>query len=353
VNSSSSFWRGKRVLLTGHTGFKGAWMALWLSRAGASVTGFSLPPAATPNLFELLSPWPELRSILGDLRDVEAVRRAVGAADPEIIIHMAAQALVLRSFREPVETFATNVMGTAHLLAAAAGRPACRAILVVTSDKVYDNRETGRAFGEEDALGGDDPYSASKAATEMVARSWRSSFFADGPALGIARGGNVIGGGDFAEDRLVPDILRAGEEGLPVTLRYPDSIRPWQHVLDVVVGYESYARQLATGPAPRALNFGPAPDAPVLTVHEIVESLQHHFGWTAGWHRTGDTPLPEKKRLALDPAHAKAALGWQARLDTPDALAWIARWHRVFLDGGDVRAATLAQIAEHESLGAQ
>ena len=349
------FWRGKRVLLTGHTGFKGAWTALWLERLGAEVTGFSLaPPDDRDSLFASLAPWPNLRSRIGELRNSAAVRGAVEECDPEIVIHMAAQALVRRSYRDPLETFGSNVMGTANLLAALAGRSALRATLVITSDKVYANDSTGRAFREDDPVGGDDPYSASKGAAEIVVRSWRKSFLgADGsPALATARGGNVIGGGDWGEDRLIPDIIRAGIKGEPIVLRYPEATRPWQHVLDVVSGYLTYAERLATRPAqtPMALNFGPHPDQPALCAREITDRLQAAFGWSHGWVLQSGEILPEKTRLALDPSLAEKTLSWRPKLSVAESLASIARWHRAHLEGRNMREESLREITRYETL---
>jgi CDP-glucose 4,6-dehydratase len=356
LSTQQSFWRGRRVLLTGHTGFKGAWMTLWLERAGAVTTGLALPPPeGSESLFSCLSPWPELHSLILDVRDGAAVRHAVNEAKPEIVIHMAAQAIVRRSYRDPVETFSTNVMGTVNVIAAAVDA-GVHSILVVTSDKVYENRETGHPFREDDPLAGDDPYSASKAAAEAVARSWRNSFLA-GQAratLGVARGGNVIGGGDWGEDRVVPDIIRAGAECRPVALRYPNSTRPWQHVLDVIAGYLAYAERLVTEPtsAPAALNFGPPPEVQPLTTAEVVERLQAAFGWTQGWVRaSGDNP-PEKAALALDSNLAAKTLGWRPRLDASTALSWVAAWHRAYLAGEDMRAFSSRQIEEHAALPA-
>ena len=346
----TDFWRGKRVLLTGHTGFKGAWTALWLEQLGADVTGFALaPPADRECIFSCVAPWPKLASVIGDLRDPSAVARAVEASDPEIVIHMAAQALVKRSYADPVETFGSNIMGTVNLLAALGSRPALRTILVVTSDKVYDNNDKGRAFSEDDPLAGDDPYSASKAATEMVARSWRKSFLQkpDSPVLGVARAGNVIGGGDWSEDRLVPDVIRAGTKGMPVVLRYPAATRPWQHVLDVIAGYLAYAQRLTEKPnrTPHALNFGPNADDPVLRAQEVAEKLQQKFGWSYGWVLQESAPLPEKTLLSLDPGLARETLGWQPKLSASEALEWIARWHRSHMNKGDMREVSLSDIA--------
>jgi CDP-glucose 4,6-dehydratase len=351
----TGFWRGRRVLLTGHTGFKGAWMALWLESLGADVTGFALPPPADRDCtFGCVAPWPKLNSVLGDLRDPTAVAQAVETSDPEIVIHMAAQALVRRSYADPVETFGTNVMGTVHLLASAANRPGVRTILVITSDKVYDNNDTGRAFREEDPLAGDDPYSASKAATELVARSWRKSFLrrAGSPVLGVARAGNVIGGGDWGEDRLVPDVIRAGLKGESVVLRYPKATRPWQHVLDVVSGYLVYAERLTANPGdtPQALNFGPSPHKPALCAREIAERLQADFNWKQGWTLQPGEALPEKTLLSLDPSLAEKTLGWRPKLEPTEILDWIARWHRAHLEGRNMRKTSLDQIAEFEAL---
>jgi CDP-glucose 4,6-dehydratase len=354
--TASEFWRGKRVLLTGHTGFKGAWTALWLERAGAQVTGFALaPPEDRDCLYTHAAPWQHLRSWIGDLRDWSAVKRAVAEADPEIVIHMAAQALVRRSFSEPVETFGTNVMGTMNLLAALADRTALRVILVVTSDKVYANKEDGRAFREDDPLGGDDPYSASKGAAELAVRSWRKSFLSapGSPVLAVARGGNVIGGGDWSEDRLIPDIIRAGLKGEPVVLRYPEATRPWQHVLDVVSGYLVYAERLTVKPdeTPEALNFGPPPDQEMLRVRDIAESLHREFGWRHGWAAEDGQLLPEKTQLALDARLAERTLSWRPKLSPTEALSLIVRWHRAHLEGCDMREVSLRDIAAYEALG--
>ncbi len=353
MTPDAGFWRGRRVLLTGHTGFKGAWTALWLERAGAMVHGLALPPEPGESLFAALGAWPSLVSHFGDIRERAFVRDVLAAAAPEIVIHMAAQAIVRRSFREPVETFATNVMGTAHVLDAAQSTGTAKAILVVTSDKVYDNRDSGRRFREEDALAGDDPYSASKAAAEQVARAWRDSYWREtGPAVGVARAGNVIGGGDWAQDRIVPDVIRAGRAGQPVVLRYPQSTRPWQFVLDVVAGYLSYAERILRNgrAAPSAINFGPPPEEVPLTIEQMVLRLQQAFGWSHGWVRAEGRALPEKTRLALDVDLAERYLGWRRRLDAATALGWIARWHGAHADGADMRAVSLRQIADFEAL---
>jgi CDP-glucose 4,6-dehydratase len=350
----AEFWRNRRVLLTGHTGFKGAWMALWLEKMGALVTGYALPPPEGESLFAALAPWPGLRSVEGDLRDRQSLAALAREVRPQIVIHMAAQAIVRRSFREPVETFATNVMGTAHVLDAVAALDGVEAILIVTSDKVYENADQGRPFREDDSLGGADPYSASKAAAEHLAACWRSSFLrGDGqPMLGVARAGNVIGGGDWSEDRLIPDVIRAGAEGRPVMLRYPGSTRPWQFVLDVVAGYLIYAQALARGPgsAPDAINFGPKAGEKPLAAADLVTGLQTAFGWNYGWTAAPGEPLPEKTRLALDTRLADAALGWRALVDSGAALDWIAQWHKARFAGADMRRFSLDQIQSFEAL---
>ena len=353
MSAAAAFWQGRRVLLTGHTGFKGAWTALWLQALGAKVTGFALaPPADRDCLYTCLAPWDGVTSILADLNDRAAIADAVAASDPEIVIHMAAQALVRKSFRTPLETFATNIMGTANLLAACTSRDALKAILVITSDKVYENSGKAGAFREDDRLAGDDPYSASKAAAELVVRSWRNSFLRSpaAPALATARAGNVIGGGDWAEDRLVPDVIRAGDTGLPVVLRYPDSVRPWQHVLDVVAGYLKYAERLASIPreTPTALNFGPQQTG--ITTREVVETLQRQFGWTSGWHTIGAPAVPEKSSISLASTDAAKVLDWHTRYAVADALALVARWHTAHQHGADMRAFSLQQIADYTAL---
>lgn len=347
-----AFWSGKRVLLTGHSGFKGAWASLWLSAMGAEVTGFSLAPETDPNLFELADVQTVVRSHFGDLRDADAVRQVVSEARPEIVLHMAAQPLVRRSYADPVGTFDANVMGTVHLLDALRHQEELRSVLVVTTDKVYENAEQGISFKEEDPLGGHDPYAASKAAAEIVTSSYARSFFEGrGVRVATARGGNVIGGGDFSEDRLVPDIWRALKAGKPLMLRNPAAARPWQHVLDCLCGYFTYARGLTERvPLPAALNFGPPHDAPPLTVAELADAVQSALGAEGKWEPANDPGPREMMTLEIDSRKARAVLGWQDQLAGAPCVSWLAEWYRSLNAGEDMRGRTLAQIAAYENL---
>ena len=349
------FWRDRRVLLTGHTGFKGAWMSLWLEGLGAEVTGYALAPAAEPNLWSIVGV-PVQRalkpqSVLADIRDAQRVAETVARADPQIVIHMAAQALVRESYLDPLGTYATNVLGTANLLQACRSAPHLECVIVVTSDKVYENHGEGRAFGEDDRLGGHDPYSNSKACTELLTASYRDSFFTGGPPLATARAGNVIGGGDWSDDRLIPDCVRALESGHAVNLRYPDAVRPWQHVLEPLSGYLALAKNLAEAPqqAPRAVNFGPNP-ASFCTVREVVDAFGARFGGKPGWLRDPAPQPPEAQALTLSSALAGRALDWHPRLDIHEALSWTADWYLAYSAGENMRAFSEAQIARYREL---
>lgn len=346
-----AFWRGRRVLLTGHTGFKGAWAAFWLTEMGAEVTGLALAPETDPALFDILGA--QGRSVICDLRDRDRVAAEVAAADPEIVLHMAAQPLVRRSYREPVETFATNVMGTVHLLDALRGADV-RAILVVTSDKVYENDESGRAFAEDARLGGHDPYAASKAAAEIAVASYARSYFREaGVPLATARGGNVIGGGDFSEDRLVPDIIRAALTGNVLQLRNPEASRPWQHVLDCLSGYFAYLEGLATGrDLPPSLNFGPHDPADVLTVGAVTAEMCRAMGLPGDW-QLDEAPAPhEMAALAIDSTRAGATLGWRGRLTGREAIRLTADWYAAWKNGADMTRVTRDQIAAYQEKAA-
>jgi CDP-glucose 4,6-dehydratase len=345
-----AFWANKRVLLTGHTGFKGAWAALWLAQMGAKVTGFALAPETEPSLYALANVERDLVSVVGDLRDADAVSAAVAKANPQIVIHMAAQALVRRSIEDPVGTFATNVQGTAHLLDALRKRDGVEAVLVVTSDKVYANDNSGRAFVESDALGGKDPYSASKAATEMVVRAYISSHFERaGVPLATGRAGNIIGGGDYALDRLVPDTIRALNAKRDLQLRHPEATRPWQHVLECVNGYLLYAEKLASDRSlPRALNFGPISDNPV-TVGALANSIMQALGAQPKWQHVPEPGSIEMTALGLDPSLAKQALGWRTEFSSKECVAWTAAWYGAFAEGSDPRAITLEQVNRYSA----
>jgi CDP-glucose 4,6-dehydratase len=339
-----SFWRGRRVLLTGHTGFKGAWCSLWLARMGADVTGVALPPDSDPNLFVGASIAKDLTSCTIDLRDRDAVRRAIQTVAPEIVLHLAAQSLVPRSVREPVETIATNVLGTTHLLDALRRHRSAYVVLIVTTDKVYRNADLGGAFLEDDPLGGNDPYAASKAAAEIVTHALARTYFDSlGIPVATARGGNVIGGGDYAEDRLVPDIVRAATANERLKLRSPESIRPWQHVLDCLAGYLMYVQALTQQPnCPRALNIGPS--GPGYTVREVAETMLQALGCRVGWEP--DTrPAPRESRwLSLDTGLVRQKLGWRDKLPGRRALESTASWYSAVARGISMRKATLDQI---------
>jgi CDP-glucose 4,6-dehydratase len=346
-----AFWAGKRVLLTGHTGFKGSWAALWLKKLGAQVTGFALPSDSEPALFSLARVESDLVSIIGDLRDRDGIRQAVAAAEPHIVLHMAAQPITRQAIAEPVETMASNVMGTTHLLDALREAKGLTGILIVTSDKVYANDEQGRAFTENDALGGKDPYSASKAATEIVARAFADTYFTkQGVKLVTARGGNVIGGGDYAADRIVPDIVRAVTKGETPVLRMPHATRPWQHVLDCLAGYLLFAEAIhARNDLPRALNFGPDPDHPI-TVGALAETLLTALGKTSAYDHRPDPGSVEMKSLAVDASRARALLSWRDRLSGEKAIRWTADWYGALHNTNDARALTLSQIDSYCTL---
>lgn len=333
------FWAGLRVLLTGHTGFKGAWAARILTALGAEVTGLALDPAPGPSAFAALGVGRDLaQDLRADLRDWAAVSQAVAGAD--LVLHLAAQAIVSEGFRDPLGTWSVNVTGTAHLLDALRGSPV-QAAVIVTSDKVYRN-EGLRPFVETDPLGGDDPYSASKAACEILTASYRAAF-PDLPPLATARAGNVIGGGDFGRDRLIPDLVRAQGAGQTLVLRNPGATRPFQHVLDVVAGYLILAEDLATGKAPGAVNFGPAEAE--LSVLDLLSHWQRATGEPADWQCSEVPPLPEKPHLALDSGLAARMLDWRPRLATAGAVAATATWYAAFAHGADMADTTDAAIA--------
>ncbi|MBA5778537.1 CDP-glucose 4,6-dehydratase [Stappia sp. F7233] len=341
----AEFWRGRRVLVTGHTGFKGSWAVLWLKRLGAHVSGLALEALPGESLFSLARVEEGISHHVVDIRDREALQKAVAEAKPEIVLHMAAQALVLASYEDPIATWESNVFGTLNLLECLKAEAPEATVLAVTSDKVYRNDETGMAFAEDAPLGGHDPYSASKAACEILVASWRDSFAGQcGMRLASARAGNVIGGGDFAKDRIIPDIWRSIRSGRSLELRNPAATRPWQHVLDCLNGYLLFIEAMATKvETPDALNFGPDTDIRA-TVQEIAEHMLAAIHGDNGWHADNREMPREMMKLSLDSSLARTTLGWRDSLAYPEHLDWTANWYKALAEGADMRAESLRQI---------
>jgi CDP-glucose 4,6-dehydratase len=357
VMVDQAFWRGKKVFLTGHTGFKGSWLTLWLQALGAHVTGFALAPDTTPNLFMLGRVSDGIQSIFGDIRDRALLANAMKEARPDIVIHMAAQPLVRESYVTPVETYETNVMGTVHVLDAVRQVPGVRSVVIVTTDKCYENREWEWGYRENEAMGGYDPYSSSKGCAELVTSAYRNSFFnpstysKHGVAVGSGRAGNVIGGGDWAADRLIPDIMRAISQGETVNIRNPHAIRPWQHVLEPLSGYLMLAEKLYTD-GPRfadAWNFGPN-DSDAQPVQAIVERLTSQWGDGAQWRLDGGNHPHEATFLKLDCSKAHARLGWRPRWDLNHTLDTIVAWYKSAAQDEDLKTVTLAQIDDYTQI---
>ncbi len=350
------FWRNKAVFVTGQTGFKGAWLSLWLQDLGAKVTGYALDPPSHPSLFELASVSSGMTSLHGDVRDLARLGEAIHSVQPEIVFHLAAQALVRPSYKDPVSTYATNIMGTVNLLESVRQTPSVKAVVVVTSDKCYENREWVWGYREDDPIGGYDPYSSSKGCAELVTAAYRRSFFLDSDrtdgavALASARAGNVIGGGDWAEGRLVPDILQALLEQRAVIIRSPAAIRPWQHVLEPLHGYLMLAEQLYCQGSEfaSAWNFGPD-EISVRPVAWLVSELARRWGPDARWEPDLAVQPHEASILKLDSSKARSLLGWHPVLCLATALDWIVEWYREYLAGADVRQTTLAQIARFQA----
>ena len=348
---NTAFWNGKRVLMTGHTGFKGSWLSLWLQSMGAQVIGYALSPPTNPSMFEVAKVGEGMTSIIGDIRDLEHLRAVFTEHQPEIVLHMAAQPLVRYSYNEPVETYSTNVMGTVNLLEAVRGTDSVKAVVNVTSDKCYENREWLWGYRENEAMGGYDPYSSSKGCAELVTSAYRNSYFhpekykTHGVAVASGRAGNVIGGGDWADDRLIPDIMRSISQGKAVNIRNPHAVRPWQHVLEPLSGYLLLAQKLHEEGAAFAegWNFGPN-DEDAKPVQWIVEKLIDAWGEGANWALDGGDLPHEAHYLKLDCSKAKMRLDWQPRWRLEAALAEIIAWHRAYRDGADMRQLSIRQI---------
>ncbi len=352
-----SFWKDKRVLITGHTGFKGSWMSLWLQKKGARVIGFALQPPTEPSLFESAKVAEGMTSITGDVRDLQALSQCMAEHEPEIVFHMAAQALVRSSYDDPIETFGTNVMGTANVLESIRTSGTVKSAVMITSDKCYENNEWMWGYRENDPMGGYDPYSSSKGCAELVSSAYIRSFFSQGrdkklkPSVSTARAGNVIGGGDWSKDRLVPDIMAAVFKGKPVIIRSPHAIRPWQHVLEPLRGYLMLAEKLYdhgdeyTG----AMNFGPD-DQDARPVSWIVEALTQDWDECASWVLDPNEHPHEATYLKLDCTKAKQLLGWWPVVKLPTALKWIVEWYQCLKNSGDMHQQTLDQISRYEQL---
>ena len=344
---TSELWHGRRVFLTGHTGFKGSWLTLALHALGAKVTGYALDPVTSPSLFALA----DIAALAGpggqDINDAERLKTALVAAQPEIVFHMAAQPLVRQSYVDPVGTWATNVMGTINLLEAVRAAPSVKAVIVVTSDKAYAHAGTEGGCAEGDPLGGDDPYAGSKGATEIAVHAWRHSFFRnpDSPLIASVRAGNVIGGGDWSADRIITDAVKAFMQGDHVALRYPGATRPWQHVLDALVGYLLLGQRLLVGDRPCATAYNFGPDArDTQPVHVLVEKLAAHFSVSEPWVQAPGEHPPEAPALTLNAGKAQRELDWQPVVDLDEALRLTADWFNVWAAGADMRAVTEQQI---------
>lgn len=358
-----SLWQGKKVFLTGHTGFKGGWLALWLSELGADVRGFSLDPATQPNLLTEARIADVIDDVRGDIRDARALDSAMQTFAPEVVFHLAAQPLVRYSYEDPIGTYETNVIGTARVLDAVRRSPSVRAVVSVTTDKCYENKEWLWGYRETDPLGGYDPYSSSKACAEIVSAAFRQSYFhpeklnqpgGHSTAIATARAGNVIGGGDWSIDRLLPDLVRGFASGKPVPIRHPLAIRPWQHVLEPVLGYLLLAEKLISTDGARfatAFNFGPHDDD-ARPVQWIVERMTEFWGDGARWELDAAPTVHEAGYLKLDASRARAELGWQPRLRLVTALDWLVRWYKAALAGEDLQALTLEQIRAYQELAA-
>jgi CDP-glucose 4,6-dehydratase len=340
-----AFWQGKRIFMTGHTGFKGGWLSLWLQSMGAKLTGYSLEPVTEPNFFTVAGVAQGMTSMIGDIRDLDCLQQAINTSQPEIVLHLAAQALVSEGYRDPLGTFATNVQGTANLLETVRHSASVKAVVVVTSDKCYDNKEWPWPYRENEALGGRDPYSSSKACTELVTAAYRQSFLQQaGIATATARAGNVFGGGDWSANRLIPDLLAAFAQGTAARLRYPQAVRPWQHVLEALAGYLMLAEHIYTTPETHpAWNFGPG-EQDCLCASEIADRLAAHWGGEASWRAEENTFPHEAGLLRLDSSLARQTLGWLPRWSLDAGLKASIFWHKNGLTAENMREYSLKQI---------
>ena len=349
---NKSFWAGKRVFITGHTGFKGSWLSLWLSELGAVVKGYALKPDVSPNLYDTLSLDKDIESIFGDIRDLDHLKREIEVFRPDIIFHLAAQSIVRTSYDDPIQTFQTNVMGTANLLESVRSVQSVRSVISVTSDKCYENREWVWRYRESDSMGGWDPYSSSKGCSELVTASYRRSFFQkDSPKTGIATGraGNVIGGGDWSKDRLIPDIIRSFSASEPVIIRNPAAIRPWQYILDVLHGYMVLAENLYKDPEKysEAWNFGPA-ESDEQPVKFITNRMVEVWNDGASWKVDGGENLHEANYLKLDSSKSRMNLGWSTRINLTEALDCLTSWYKNYFAGTNMTEFSKSQIKKFE-----
>ena len=352
------FWRNKNVFLTGHTGFKGSWLSLWLQKLGSNVTGYSLAPPTNPNLFTLAEISKGMTSIEGDVRDFHNLKKCMFDSNPEIVFHVAAQSLVRRSYKHPIETYSTNVMGTVNFLEVVRFLPNVRAVLIVTSDKCYNNDESGEEFCEEDRIGGWDPYSSSKGCAEIVSSAYRKSFFDSHTggnqtvAIATARAGNVIGGGDWSEDRLVPDIISAVSNNEPLMVRNPDAVRPWQYVLEPLRGYLLLTEKLHKEGQKfaEAWNFG---SEDFYSVRSVIEQLGHAWGSEVPWNLDSGTRVHEAPVLKLNSSKANNRLGWKQTINLKSALKYSADWHKAYLLKSNMSQYTLDQLKAYEEILSQ
>jgi CDP-glucose 4,6-dehydratase len=355
-----AYWKGRRVFLTGHTGFKGSWLSLWLHVLGADVTGYALAPPTEPSLFEQAGVAGVAHSICADIRDFGRLKTAVNDCRPDVVIHMAAQSVVRRGYDDPIETYSSNVMGTVHLLEALRQLKRPCIVVNVTSDKCYDNREWAWGYRESDTIGGHDPYSNSKGCAELVTSAYRDSFFPPGSldrhgvAVASARAGNVIGGGDWTANQLIPDLMRAFLAGQPCLIRNPSAIRPWQFVLEPLRGYLLLAERLTEDGARFATgwNFGPS-EEDAKPVSWIADKLSCSWGNNASWTQDGERHPQEAHTLKLDTSKARASLDWHPMLPLNSALDWIVTWYRAFHEGEDLLRLTQAQIEHYEALASK